>query len=373
MTRETDKDPRDLRIRLARPLLGDEELDAVREVFASGTLTNGPATAEFESAFAEVHAAEHGVAFANGTVSLTAILLAHGIGPGDEVIVPSLTFISTATSVLHAGATPVFADVAEDTYNLDPADAARRVTRRTRAIMPVHYGGQPADLDEFADLAADFGGVLIEDAAQAHGAQYKGRPVGTFGSAGMFSFTPTKNITTGEGGMVVTNSSDLAERLRLLRNHGQASLYQHESLGFNWRLSDIQSAIGTVQLRKLGGVLDRKQHVIERLDAGLHGVPGVTTPAVRADRSHVHMLYSPRIREGRDQLLEHLLDNGIEARVYFPPAHLQPVFRDCNATDLPVTEMLGEELISVPAHAGLSDDEITDVVEAFRDGIAAIS
>ncbi|HUE60287.1 MAG TPA: aminotransferase class I/II-fold pyridoxal phosphate-dependent enzyme, partial [Acidimicrobiales bacterium] len=205
------------RIALARPDLGEEEISAVSRVLRGPILTGGRETEAFESEFAAYHVAGHGVAFANGTVALVALYAALGIGPGDEVIVPSLTFVSSATSVVLAGATPVFAEVDPETFNLDPADVARRMGPRVKAILAVHYGGQPADLAELAEIAEAAGAFLLEDAAEAHGARYRGRYVGTLGLAGMFSFTPTKNITTGEGGMILTGDGQLAERLRLLR------------------------------------------------------------------------------------------------------------------------------------------------------------
>jgi perosamine synthetase len=210
------------RIRLASPVTGEEEVDAVREVLASGILTNGPATRRFEDAMAERHGTAFAVAVANGTVGLAAMYLAAGIGPGDEVIVPSLTFIGTATAVSHVGATPVFADILPDTFTLDPADVARRITDRTRAIVPVHYAGQAADLEPLRQLADDAGIALLEDAAQAHGATYRDRPVGSWGQSAMFSFTPTKNITTGEGAVITTDDEEIARQLRLLRNHGMS-------------------------------------------------------------------------------------------------------------------------------------------------------
>src|SRR5664280_2414694 len=246
-------------VRLAKPALGDEELQAVRDVFESGTLTNGPRTAQFEQAFIRRHGTAYGVAFANGTVALAAMYLACDIGPGDEVIVPSLTFISSATSVLHVGATPVFAEILPGTFDLDPADVRSRITARTKAILVVHYGGQPAAMDELRAIARDAGVLLLEDAAEAHGAAYRGRPVGGLGAAAMFSFTPTKNITTGEGGIVTTDDAELAHAMRLLRNHGQGELYQHLALGYNWRITEMQASMGIVQLGRLDGIVARKR------------------------------------------------------------------------------------------------------------------
>ncbi len=355
-------------IRLAAPALGEAELDAVRRVFESGVLTNGAETEAFEAEFAARHASEHGVAFANGTVALAAILTALDIGPGDEVVVPSFTFISTATSVLHVGATPVFADIQPDTFNLDPTDVARRLTPRTKAVMAVHYGGQAADLDELGALADDAGIALVEDAAEAHGASYRGRPVGSFGRAAMFSFTPTKNITTGEGGMVTTGDAALASRLRLLRNHGQVSRYEHALLGFNWRLTEMQAAIGRVQLAGLDSILERKREQADHLTRRLESVPEIRPPVVRPDRDHVYMLYTTVVEgPGRDDTLDLLLAAEIEARLYFPPAHRQPVFAGSAGYDLPVTNWAAEHALSLPIHAGLSDTELDAIaIEVAR-------
>jgi perosamine synthetase len=352
--------PHPFRIRLASPHLGEEELAAVGRVFSSGVLTNGRATVDFEDTFARYHGVEHGVAFANGTVALAAIYLGLGIGAGDEVIVPSMTFISSATSVLHVGASPVFADVLPDTFTIDPNDVAQRITPRTRAILAVHYGGQPADMSELADIAKDAGLLLLEDAAQAHGARYQGKSVGGLARAAMFSFTPTKNITTGEGGIVTTNDGDLAARLRLLRNHGQTSLYEHAVLGYNWRMTEMQAAIGVVQLGRLDGIVRRKQANAVAFRERLSRIPGVTPPVARADREHVYMLYTTLIRSGRDAVLDGMLAAGIEARLYFPPAHLQPVFARSQA-ELPVTESLSHRMLSLPFHAALTDEQLEAV------------
>lgn len=359
-------------IRLAHPDIGDEEIAAVSRVLRGHILTNGPETEAFEREFAQYHQAAHGVAFANGTVALTAMYNALGIGPGDEVIVPSLTFVSSATSVLLVGAKPIFAEVDPDTFNLDPYDAARRVTRRTKAILAVHYGGQPADLAELHRLAEDHGILLLEDAAEAHGARYRDKPVGVWGAAGMFSFTPTKNITTGEGGMVITDDRALAERLRLLRNHGQTALYRHEILGTNWRITEMQAAMGRVQLAKLDHILARKRAIATRLDRGLASIPGVQIPSVRPDRDHVYMLYTVRFSGGtevRDQVAKAARAANIETRVYFPPAHRQPIFAGYPA-DLPVTDDVAGRILSLPAHSRLTEEETDRVVSCVRDGVA---
>ena len=355
------------RIGLARPDVGDEEIEAVSRVLRTPILTNGPETVAFEGEFADLHQVEHGVAFANGTVALVALYAALGIGQGDEVIVPSLTFVSSATSILYAGANPVFADVDPETFNLDPTDVGRRLSSRTKAILAVHYGGQPADLAELSAMADEAGVVLLEDAAEAHGARYRGGHVGTWGAAGMFSFTPTKNITTGEGGMVITSDGDLARRLRLLRNHGQTSPYEHAILGCNWRLSEMQAAMGRAQTAKLEAILARKRELAAELDRRLETVPGVQAPVVRSDRDHVHMLYTVKLgfadHARRDAVIDDLARQGIESRVYFPPAHRQPVFGG-PPPELPVTDDLAGRILSLPMHSRLTPDEVADVATA---------
>ncbi len=356
------------RIRLAAPTLGDSELEAVRAVFSSGYLTNGPATDRFERSFAARHSCDHAVAMANGTVALAAIYLALGIREGDEVIVPSMTFISTATSVLHVGAVPVFADVNPETFNIDPVDVARRLSPKTKAIVAVHYGGQPADLDELSNLAEDAGISLIEDAAEAHGATYRGRPVGSFGDAAMFSFTPTKNITMGEGGVVTTSDAGLAAQLRLLRNHGQTSPYNHAMLGFNWRLTEMQAAIGEVQLERLDGILARKRANVSRMESYLGSQEHLRLPIAAPDREHTYMLYTLLVDRNRDGVLKTLQERGIEARIYFPPVHHQPVFERFRC-ELPVTDLLATKMLSLPFHAGLADTDLKMIADEL---IAAI-
>jgi perosamine synthetase len=358
------------RIKLAKPDVGEEEIEAIRQVFASGVLTGGPQNAAFEREFATRHGAAHAVSFANGTVALTAMLLAADIGPGDEVIVPSMTFISTATSVRHVGAVPVFADMDPQTFNLDPGEIPRLVSRRTRAVMTVHYAGQPGQLDSLLDVCAGHGLPLLEDAAQAAGAEYRGVPVGTFGRSAMFSFTPTKNITTGEGGIVLTGDEETAERLRLLRNHGQRRPYEHELVGYNWRLTEMQAAMGRVQLRKLDAILTRKRASAAWMTRRLERVPGITPPFQLPGATPTHMIYTCLVDPDldRDTILERLLQRGIEAKVYFPPVHLQPVFRGRHRS-LPVTEAIAGQMISLPMHAQLTQDELAEIADAVEEAV----
>jgi len=358
------------RIRLAKPDMGEEEVQAVREVLTSGTLTGGEQNAAFEREFAARHGAAHGITFASGTVALSAMLLAEGIGPGDEVIVPSMTFISTATSVCHVGATPVFADIDDRSFNIDPSEIPRLVTRRTRAVMAVHYAGQPGELDHLLKACADHGLVLLEDAAQAAGATYRGVPVGTFGKLAMFSFTPTKNITTGEGGIVLTGDAEIADKLRLLRNHGQRQRYEHVTIGYNWRLTEMQAAIGRVQLRKLDAILERKRANAGWMSRRLAKVPGVAPPYAVPHATSTHMLYTCLVDGDRGAVLHDLADHGIEARIYFPPAHAQPVFARAGAR-LPVTEAVAARMVSIPMHAQLTRAELAEIADATARAVRA--
>ena len=363
-------EPGRLRIGLAGYEAGEDEVRAIREVIESGILTNGPKTRAFEGAFARRHQVDHGVALANGTVALSAIYLGLGIGPGDEVIVPSMTFISTATSVVHVGAMPVFADVDDATFTLDPRDVERCLTSRTRAIVAVHYGGQAANLAELGALAGRSGVHLIEDAAQAHGSLYQGKPVGGYGDAAMFSFTPTKNITTGEGGMVTTNNPELAERIRLLRNHGQSAPYSHTLLGFNWRITEMQAAMGIVQLARLDGILARKRANARWMQGRIGSRLGLRLPIVAPDRDHPYMLYTVLVERYRDAIMERLHEAGIDARLYFPPAHHQPIFSGQGGS-LPVTDELASRMLSIPFHAKLTQNELEYIANSLDEALEA--
>ncbi|MGH9115623.1 MAG: DegT/DnrJ/EryC1/StrS family aminotransferase [Acidimicrobiales bacterium] len=367
------------RIRLAHPDVGDEEIEAVTRVLRTPVLTMGPETEAFESEVAAYHGTGHGVALANGTVALIALFDSLGIGRGDEVIVPSLTFVSTVTSLVYAGAKPVFADVDPETFCVDPAAVERLVGRHTKAILAVHYGGQPADLAELATIATENRIVLLEDAAEAHGATYRSRHIGTWGAAAMLSFTPTKNITTGEGGMILTDHEDLARRLRLVRNHGQTAPYEHSFLGCNWRITEMQAAMGRAQLAKLDAILARKRALAAELDGLVSAIDGVEAPMVRPDRDHTHMLYTVRLATdapGRDTVAHEMALRGIETKVYFPPVHRQPLFARtpqgaAAEARLAVTNDLAGRILSLPIHSRLTSGELAEIAGALNESMRA--
>ena len=386
------KDSRSMwKIPIAYPDIGEEEARAVYEVVKSGWINEGEKVREFENRFANYIGVKHAIACFNGTVGLHLILLAHGIGPGDEVIVPSMTFVSTATSVLHAGATPVFADIDPKTFNIDPEhiekiieadhkikENGRLINQKTgkqlKAIIPVHYGGQSADMDSILEIAKKYNLYIFEDAAEAHGAEYKGRKVGTFGNAAMFSFTPTKNITTAEGGMITTNNDEIAEKIRLLKNHGQDEQYHHILVGYNYRMTEMQAAMGIEQLKKLPAIIARKQENAKFLNAELEKIEGIIPPYVAPDCNHTYMIYTIKIDSqkpgiSQDMLMYKLEEKGIQTKIYFPPVHLQPIFRKMGYKEgmLPVTEAISNQILSLPFHSKLTTEEMEYMVDCLRD------
>jgi len=363
-------------IRIAQPLLGEEEEQAVLAVLRSGQLAQGPLVRRFEEAFARYVGVREAVAVSSGTAALQVALLAHGIGPGDEVVTSPFTFAATANAILATGARPVFADVSEEDFNLDLARAEEHISERTRALLPVHLYGQPADLEALLALARRHGLALIEDACQAVGASFGGRRVGSFGT-GCFSFSATKNMTTGEGGMITTDDPGLAARARLLRDHGQRRRYVSDTLGYNLRLTEVAAALGLAQLQKLDAFNERRRanarYLTERLSGLPAGQAGLATPRELPDRRHVYHQYTVRVRRGRDALLRHLRDRDIEATVFYPvPVHKQPLYRGLGYRQrLPVAERLSREVLSLPVHPGLSREDLDTVVSAVREGLAA--
>jgi perosamine synthetase len=352
-------------IPIARPHMGEDEKQRVWEAMDSGMLAQGPRVAEFEERFAAMVGVPHAIATSSGTTALHLALLGYGVGAGDEVITVPFTFIASAASVLHTGALPVLIDVREDDFTMDVSLLEAAITSRTRAIMPVSLYGQPADLPAIEAIAERHGLAIVEDAAQAHGAAIGDRRSGTWG-AGAFSFSPTKNMTTGEGGIITTADVELAERMRLLREHGMTVRYHHDILGYNFRMTDLAAAIGLAQLPKLAGFNERRRAIAARYDAELRGV---ITPAVRPGVTHVYHQYTIRVA-GRDEFAERLKDRGVGSSVYYPiPVHRQRPFAALGFADqrYPVTDRLTEQVLSIPVHPSLTDDEVETVIGAVNE------
>jgi dTDP-4-amino-4,6-dideoxygalactose transaminase len=359
-------------IPIARPLISEEEKQAVLDVLSSGQLAQGAVTQQFEETFAAFCGVRHAVATSSGTTALHLAVLAHGIGPGDEVITTPFTFVASANCILYCGAKPVFVDIEPDTFNIDPDRIEGAITSRTKAILPVHLYGNPADMAAITTIAERHGLIVIEDAAQAHGARIAGRRVGSL-ATGCFSFYPTKNMTTGEGGIVTTNDDALADRLRILRAHGARERYRHEVLGYNFRLTDLQAAIGLAQMSKLREWTDRRQANAARLTKLLAG--HVVTPISRPWAEHVYHQYTIRLSNGRGDLPERLATRGVGCGVHYPlPVHHQPLYRDLGYDDdLPEAERASREVLSLPVHPSLTDDDLALIAWAVIDALGDVS
>lgn len=356
-------------ISISKPQIGEEEKQAVLQVLESGQLAQGPKVKEFEERFAAWCGVRYAVATSSGTTALHVALLAHGIGQGDEVITTPFSFIASANCILYTGATPVFADIEPEYYTLDPADVERRITPRTRAIIPVHLFGQAADMEALSAIAARHNLAIVEDACQSHGARLNGKMVGAWGTA-CYSFYPTKNMTTIEGGMITTNDEGVAERARLIRNHGSPRRYLHESLGFNFRMTDLQAAIGLAQLPKLDGWNRKRQENAAYLTSGLEGLPGIHPPQVRPGGEHVFHQYTLRAAQ-RDALLDRLSARGIGVGVYYPiPIHQQPLYQRMGYQEkLPVSEAASAEVLSLPVHPALIRADLDEIVAAVAGAV----
>jgi len=370
--------------------LDDEDIAAVVEVLRSDWLTTGPKVDEFERAFAEIVGVREAVAVSSGTAALHAAMYAIGIGPGDEVIVPAMTFVASANCVVFQGGVPVFADVDPDTLLLDPAQVEAKITPRTKAIIAVDYAGQPCDYDALRAVANRHGLALVADACHALGGSYKGRPVGSLADLSVFSFHPVKHITTGEGGMITTDDPQLARRMRIFRNHGittdhrqreqQGSwFYEMVDLGYNYRITDIQCALGLSQLRKLPAWVKRRQEIAQRYKAAFAEVPAVRPLGVHAQVSHAYHLYVirfdvTRLRANREQIFAALRAEGIGVNVHYIPVHLHPFYREHFGTKpgmCPVAETAYEQIISLPIFPQMADTDVQDVIRAVRKVVRA--
>jgi perosamine synthetase len=352
----------------ACPIIGAEERAAVDRVLASGMLAQGPEVAAFEAEFCAVVESRSCVAVNSGTSALLLGLLGVGVGAGDEVIVPSFTFAATANAVALTGARPVFVDIEPTHYCIDPDAVLAAITPRTVAIMPVHLYGHPAAMDRLTAIAERHGLAIVEDAAQAHLASFAGRPVGAFGQVAAFSFYPTKNMTSGEGGMVVCADEQTARRVRLLRNQGMERRYHNEVVGYNARMTDLHAAIGRVQLERLAGWTARRRRNASHLSGALAGLTGVVVPAVAGQAEPVWHQYTVRVA-GRDHVADAIAAAGVGTGVYYPtPVHELPSYG--LSLDLPETRRACAEVLSLPVHPALSDSDLAYVGDVVAKAVA---
>ncbi|HEY1455021.1 MAG TPA: DegT/DnrJ/EryC1/StrS family aminotransferase [Candidatus Dormibacteraeota bacterium] len=356
-------------ISVAAPQIGDEEKQAVMAVLASGQLAQGPVVEAFEREFAGWCGVKRAVAVNSGTAALHLLMLAHGIKPGDELITSPFTFIASPNAALFVGAKPVFADIDKDTYCLDPTKVEAAITPRTRAIMPVDLYGHPAAMDDLREIATSHQLVLIEDACQAHGAAIAGRKAGALGAPASFSFYPTKNMTTGEGGMVTTDDDRIADEVTMLRQHGASERYHHDLLGYNFRMTDLAAAIGRAQLAKLDRFNQARRRNATVLDEGLAGVPGVVTPVERPGCTHVYHQYTVRVEGDRDRFQARLRELGVGTAIHYAvPVHRQPLYRELGygGVSMPVSEEAADHVLSLPVHPALSDADLDRIVDSVR-------
>mgnify|MGYP001241799354 FL=1 len=362
------------RIPMSAPDISEEDVRAVAEVVRSGRLALGPKTEEFERRIAEYVGVRYAVAVSSGTTALHLIVKALGIGPGDEVVVPSFTFVSSVNVVLYEGATPIFVDIESDTYNLDPEDLERKITPRTKAVMAVDVFGHPAEWDAISSIAKGHGLKMIDDSCEALGAGYKGRKLGQFGDAAAFAFYPNKQMTTGEGGIIVTNNENIARMCRSMRNQGRGEMgewLEHERLGYNYRMTEMSAALGVSQLRRLETLLAKRERVARMYTERLAGLDWVRPPVVRP---HVRMswfVYVVTLAEGlhRDPVMRAMAGEGIPTRGYFSPVHLQPYIQGLLGTRdgmLPITESVAQRTIALPFHGNMTEGQVETVVAVLK-------
>ena len=359
----------DIKVPIAKPIIGQEEIDNVVEVLKSGMIAQGPKVAEFEKEFASWVDADYGVATNSGTAALHVALLAAGIGAGDEVITTPFTFVASGNSIVYTGAKPVFADIDLKTYTLNPECIEALITDKTKAIMPVQWYGQSADMDAICDIAEDHDLIVIEDAAQAHGSTFDGKKVGSLGDMACFSFYPTKNMTTSEGGMITTNNEELVEEAHIFRAHGSRVKYHHDDIGYNFRMTDISAAIGLAQLNVIDEFNKKRAENAAYLNNALAGVDGVITPYAREGSTHVYHQYTIRVEKGnRDDWIDVLTEEGIGTGVHYPiPLYNQPIYQKLGFTgSCPNAEIAASGVISLPVHPSLTSDDLDLVIEAVK-------
>lgn len=357
-------------IPIAKPFIGEEEIQEVVKVLKSGFIAQGPKVAEFEKLFADYIGVNQAVATSSGTTALHISLLSAGITEGDEVITTPFTFAATANSVLYVGAEPVFVDIDPKTYNINPKKIEEAITDKTKAIMPVHLYGQPADMDPINKIARAHDLKVIEDAAQAHGAVYKDKKVGNLGDMGCFSFYPTKNITTSEGGMITTNNHEIDHDARALRAHGESERYEHVILGYNFRMTDISAAIGVAQLKRLDSFNEKRIKNAEYLTHQIKDIGGIEPPFVPKDVKHVFHQYTVRVSKNRDEMVQFLNENEIGTGIHYPrPIYRQKLYEDLGFTaNCPEADKAAAEVISLPVHPALTCDDLEKIVSVLEKG-----
>lgn len=363
----------DIKVPIAKPIIGEEEIENVVEVLKSGMIAQGPKVMEFEEKFANWIGAKYGIATNSGTSALHVALLACGIGEGDEVITTPFTFIASGNAIVYTGATPVFADIDLDTYTIDPDSIENLITDKTKAILPVQLYGQAADMDEIREIAEKHDLKIIEDAAQAHGAEYNGEKVGTFGDMACFSFYPTKNMTTSEGGMITTNDEELAKKAQMFRAHGASERYHHDEIGYNFRMTDIAAAIGLAQLNVIDEFNNKRISNANYLNEQLKDVEGIVTPKSPDNYKHVYHQYTIRVEKGnRDDWVEFLTNKGIGTGIHYPiPLYNQPIYKKLGIEgDCPLAEKAADNVISLPVHPSLTKEDLDLVVDAVKEASA---
>lgn len=360
----------DIKVSIASPVIEDEEINAVIDVMKSGMIAQGPKVIEFEEDFAKFVGAKYGIATNSGTSALHVALLAAGIGEGDEVITSPFTFAATGNSILYTGARPVFVDIDPETFTIDPSKIEEAITDKTKAIMPVQLYGQSADMDAIMKIAKENDLIVIEDAAQAHGAEYKGEKVGNLGDMACFSFYPTKNMTTSEGGMITTNNEEFAENAKVYRAHGSATKYHHDVLGYNFRMTDIGAAIGIEQLKKLESFNNKRIENAKYLNDALADCDLIETPVVKDGYKHVYHQYTIKVKDGkRDELSDYLIENGIGNGIYYPiPLYNQVLYTNMGYNQsLPVTDEIVKDVLSLPIHAKLTKFDLDLIIKTIKD------
>lgn len=359
-------------VRLCKPVISDQEKRGILAVLDSGMLASGEQVAEFESRFAEYTGVKHAIATSSGTTALHVALAAARIGEGDKVVTTPFTFIASTNSILYCGARPLFVDIDPRTFNMDPERLEEALERNgdVKAILAVHLFGLPCDMESITEMAGKYGVKVVEDCAQAHGAALNGKKVGGFGDVAAFSFYPTKNMTTGEGGIVLTDDDELMERCRKLVNHGRAGRYLHDTLGYNYRMTNIAAAIGLAQLDRLDELNSRRVANAGYLSEGLSGLDWLETPYVPEDFAHVFHQYTVRIEPPmRDMVAEKLREKDIDSAVIYPlVVYKQPLYENLGYGDsgCPVAEETCGRVLSLPVHPSLEDDELELIVNAMR-------